>query len=75
MGLCKFNGAIENNDHIFRYCSRANMVCNSNLANVLIDNNANVDFKTWLDGNVRSAQVGEMSICANISFISTLWSL
>lgn len=42
---------------------------------MLIDNYANVDFKPWLDGNVRSAYLQEKKPTANVFFISKLWSM
>lgn len=75
IGVCKFRGTLGNNDHIFRYCSRATMVWNFDPFNLLIDNFANVDFKAYMDGNVRSAQFGEKKLTANVFFILKLWTM
>ncbi|KAM7525590.1 hypothetical protein LguiA_015492 [Lonicera macranthoides] len=75
MGDCKFCGGLENNDHIFRYCYKANEVWNSCRSNLILDNHANVDFKTWLDTNVKNSQRDDIRSTANTFFIFIIWSL
>lgn len=75
LGSCKFYGAPENNDRIFRFCSRAAMVWNSNPSSLMIGINANVNFRGWLDGNAKRLQHEEPKIVTNVPFISTMWSI
>ncbi|KAM7485715.1 hypothetical protein LguiA_001724 [Lonicera macranthoides] len=67
LGDCKFCGAPETNDHIFRFCIRASTVWHAIPHSLPIYLHDNVDFKTWLDISAK--------ISNNVSFITTLWSL
>ncbi|KAM7464473.1 hypothetical protein LguiA_032594 [Lonicera macranthoides] len=71
-GTCKLCGALENNDHIFRYCPRATEVWCTYPSSLMINNFAIMDFKAWLDINVKSMRVEQKKPSANRSLSGQL---
>ncbi|KAM7503559.1 hypothetical protein LguiB_002463 [Lonicera macranthoides] len=75
MGTCKYCGAYEDNDHIFRFCNIVNMVWNSYPTTLTSATNVNMNFRCWLDSNVRSLIGDTNNFTANVNFFSVLWSI